>query len=97
MELISDTIDIISSKNKKPCKECPYLKGTDGETYWGLGTEASMYDGTFVHNCHLLDNYGLVDGNNLGCVGSKMWGEKLINNNLHPSLKDINELEQPLK
>jgi hypothetical protein len=78
---------------KKPCKDCPYRATSKPFDYNDLDTEKQHYDKTIVHDCHKLShNYSIV-GEGLGCLGSKMWGEKLENPNLYPFLKEIKALD----
>lgn len=76
----------------KPCKDCPYRKGTL-ETLETLHVELEWFsDGKIQHACHHLTNdYTAEEDLHLGCLGSKLFAEKLQGIN-HIGIKDLNEI-----
>lgn len=69
---------IKTSKNKVPCKDCPYRVGQI-ENFYLLKTSASEYNGSIVHDCHKLTKDYTLEGEGLGCVGSSWFGMKINN------------------
>lgn len=85
---------IKTSKNKIPCKDCPYRIGQI-ENFELLNTSVSEYNGSIVHDCHKLSKDYTLEGDGLGCVGSSWFGMK-INNVLNFSeLKELEEMIYP--
>lgn len=76
---------------KKPCFNCPYRKGTP-ETLETLYMQIEWFsDGEIQHGCHNLNNYNKEEDSQLGCLGSKLFAEKLAGAD-HPEIKELVEI-----
>lgn len=86
--------NILTSKLKKPCKDCPYRIG-QSENFAMLLTDTKDYDGSIVHDCHALSDDYKLKGDGLGCIGSAYFGMKVNDILKNDELKDIDEMIYP--
>lgn len=83
-----------TSKNKKPCKDCPYRIG-QVENFYALKTEENEYNGSIVHDCHKLNKNYKSEDDELGCIGSSWFGMKINDIHSFDNLKELEEMIYP--